>query len=52
MALEDMVITSFRRVGRRLSSNGGDFITQENEIGMLLLSLIGYLAFKNAYSHL
>jgi hypothetical protein len=48
MALEDMVIKLFRQAGRRLSSNGGDFIIQENEIAMLLLSLMGYLVFKNA----
>jgi hypothetical protein len=52
MALEDMVITLFRQVARRLPSQGGDFISQENEIGICLLSLKGYLAFKNAYLHL
>jgi hypothetical protein len=52
MSLADMVITLFRQAGRRLPGEGSDFISQENEIGICLLSLMGYSASKNTYSHL
>lgn len=36
---------------KEISTDGSDFISQKNENGICLLSLMGYLAFKNIYSH-